>query len=159
MKKKKQEETMAFPFDTSISYWIYRIRSRADAALRRAFQESGHDMTPEQWNVLARIREVEGMNQCQLGDKVLKDRHNMTRILNRLEKKGLIERQRCSDDRRSFRLYATDAGRTVERELTAVALKQRDYRYKGMSKQEIELLRGLLEQIFINIEEYLAVKK
>lgn len=159
MRKKKQEEITAFPFDTSISYWIYRIRSRADIALRKAFQESGYDMTPEQWNVLARICEVEGMSQCQLGDKVLKDRHNMTRILSRLEKKGLIERRRCPDDRRSFRLYATEAGRAIERELTAVALKQRDYRYKGMSEQEIELLRGLLEQIFINIEEHLAAKK
>lgn len=159
MKKTNPEKAVAFPFDTSISYWIYRIRSRADAALRKAFQESGNDMTPEQWNVLARLCEVEGMNQCQLGDKALKDRHNMTRILNRLEKKGLVERRRCPDDRRSFRLYATDAGRAVEKELTAIALKQRDYRYKGMSEQEIELLRGLLEQIFINIEEHLAGKK
>jgi MarR family transcriptional regulator, organic hydroperoxide resistance regulator len=156
-KKSPVKKVDPFPFDTSPSHWVYRVRMKADAMLRKIFQDAGYvDMTPEQWSVMARLYEIEGMNQCQLGEKTLKDRHNITRILNRLEKKSLIERRRCAGDNRSFRIYLTETGRRVERELSALALGQRRYRYKGMSAQDLEVLRELLQKLFRNIEDYLA---
>ena len=156
-KKTPVKKVDPFPFDISPSHWVYRVRMKADAMLRKVFQDAGHvDMTPEQWSVMARLFEQEGMNQCQLGEKTLKDRHNITRILNRLEKKGLIERRRCAGDNRSFRIYLTATGRKTERELSALALGQRGFRYKGMSDQDLEVLRELLKKLYRNIDDYLA---
>lgn len=145
-----------YPFDISPNYWLYQVRIKSDAVLRKAFQAAGHDLTPEQWSVLARLYEDEGMNQCQLGEKTLKDRHNVTRILNRLEKKGLIERRRSPGDNRSFRIYLTKEGRKVERKLSSITLGQGKLRYKGMSGKEIQLLKSLLEKVLKNLGEFLS---
>lgn len=151
------QESDPLSFDSSPSHWVYRVRMKADAMLRKVFQEAGYvDMTPEQWNVLARLREQEGMNQCQIAEKMLKDRHNITRILHRLEDKGLIEKRRSAGDKRSFRVYLTEKGRILERRLTALVLEHRRFRYKGMSDRDLEVLRELLLKLFKNIEDYLA---
>jgi len=146
---------VAFSFNESPFYWIYRIHIRADAALRRAFQKNGYDITPEQWSVLARLFENEGMNQCQLGEKTLKDRHNITRILDRLEKKGLIERRRCLEDKRSFKIYLTDTGRKTERKLSMIVVDQGNFRYNGVRENDLLALKKTLVRILDNLEEYL----
>ncbi len=156
-KELQPRESDPLSFDSSPSHWVYRVRMKADAMLRKVFQEGGYvDMTPEQWNVMARLREQEGMNQCQLAEKMLKDRHNITRILHRLEDKGLIEKRRSAGDKRSFRIYLTETGRTLERKLTSLVLEHRRFRYKGMSDRDLEVLRELLQKLFKNIEDYLA---
>ncbi len=155
-KKTPVKKTAAFLFEDSPSYWVYRIRIKADAALRKAFQEAGYDLTPEQWSVLVRLCEEEGMSQCRLGEKTLKDRHNMTRILNRLEKKGLIERRRCAGDRRSFGIYPTETGRKAEANLSRIVLSQRPFRYKGVSEQDLLVLKRVLQRILKNLDEYLS---
>jgi MarR family transcriptional regulator, organic hydroperoxide resistance regulator len=62
------------------------------ASLRHTFQDAGHVLTPEQWAVLLGLREEEGLNQRQLGEKTYKDRHNITRNLKQLDKRGYIEK-------------------------------------------------------------------
>ena len=74
--------------DESLGFWIYRIYAQASSRLRRTFQAHGYDCTPEQWGVMTRLRDEEGMNQSQLGERTFKDRHNITRILDLLEKRG-----------------------------------------------------------------------
>jgi DNA-binding MarR family transcriptional regulator len=79
--------------DESLGFLLYRSHIQVSAALRNAFQDAGYDLTPEQWAVLLRLREQEGLNQSNLGEKTYKDRHNITRILKQLDKRGYIEKR------------------------------------------------------------------
>ena len=111
----------SYSLDESLGFWVYRIHTQGTNALRRAFQAAGYDLTPEQWGLLARLREAEGSNQTQLGEKMLKDRHNITRILNLLEKRGYIERRPDEADKRIYRVFLTKSGRAVQEKLTPMS--------------------------------------
>ena len=143
----------SYSLDESLGFWVYRIHTQGTNALRRAFQAAGYDLTPEQWGLLARLREAEGSNQTQLGEKMLKDRHNITRILNLLEKRGYIERRPDEADKRIYRVFLTKSGRAVQEELTPVVLNHRRSTVKGLKPDDLQAVRNLLEHIVKNLEK------
>ena len=140
--------------DESMGFLIYRVHTKGLAQLRRALQNEGfEDITPEQLSLMARLREEGGMNQSRLGEKALKDRPNITRILRLLKEKGFIERRADQKNQRAYRLFLTDAGNDVlDRLLPLVAQIWRS-RVKGLSPEEILTTRTILKRIYENIEK------
>jgi MarR family transcriptional regulator, 2-MHQ and catechol-resistance regulon repressor len=59
-----------------------------------------YDLTPSQFDIIATLGNTEGMTCKTLGEKTLITKGTMTGVLDRLEKKGLIERGKSLDDRR-----------------------------------------------------------
>jgi hypothetical protein len=62
-----------FPLDDLFAFRIYRMHTQGESLLWRKFRAAGYDITTEQLGVLASLREHEGMNQSQLGEKMYKD--------------------------------------------------------------------------------------
>jgi len=146
-----RQEIETFSLDESLGFWLYRSHIQVSAALRQAFQDAGHDLTPEQWAVLLRLQEQEGLNQSQLGEKTFKDRHNITRILRQLDRRGYIEKLHDKKDKRAFRVYLSPAGRSLLRELKPIVLKHRDRVCKGFSKDDLQKIRDYLRHIVRNL--------
>ena len=146
---------MGINLDERIGFLIYRVHTRGVASLRRALQVEGYDITPEQLSVLARIRDREGINQNQLAEKVFKDRHNITRILNLLEKKGHVERRPDESDNRAYRLYLSENGRATLKKAAPVYIKHWKKQLEGLSAEDIEALRKILRHISNNQEKAL----
>ena len=146
-----RQKIETFSLDESLGFWLYRSHIQVSAALRQAFQDAGHDLTPEQWAVLLGLQEEEGLNQSQLGDKTYKDRHNITRILKHLDKRGYIEKLHVKKDKRAFRVYLSPAGRSLLRELKQVVLKHRDRVCNGFSKDDLLKIRDYLRHIVDNL--------
>lgn len=140
--------------DEPLSFLIYRVHIRGVVQMRRALQNEGiNDITPEQLSVMARLRHREGMNQSQLGERVLKDRPNMTRILRPLKKKGFIEARSDRPNQRANHLFLTKSGQEVLERLTPVVAKVWRSRVEGLSPEEILMVRGILKRISENIEK------
>ena len=148
-----------FPLDESLSFLIYRVHTQGAASLRKAFLSAGVDLMPEQWAIMARLNVEEGMNQSRLGQKTFKDRHNINRIINILEKRGLIERLPDDLDNRANRLYLTMSGRTLLEQSTPVVQKHFKQRFSGLSANDLTIFRRILEDIINNIEKIDAVGK
>jgi DNA-binding MarR family transcriptional regulator len=146
-----RQKIETFSLDESLGFWLYRSHIQVSAALRQAFQDNGYDLTPEQWAVLLRLREQEGLNQSQLGEKTSKDRHNITRILKQLDKRGYIEKLHDKKDKRAFRVYLSPAGRSLLRELKQVVLKHRNRLSNGFSKDDLLNIRDYLHRIVDNL--------
>ena len=142
-----------FPIDELLAFWVYRMQTQGGALLGRRFRAAGYDITPEQFGVLARLREQEGINQSQLGEKMLKDRHNLTRILNLLEKRGCVERRLDSTDKRIYRLYLTEGGRDLQEKLTPIVTGHLDQVLDGLTTDDRKSMRRILEHIVGNIEK------
>ena len=136
----------------SLGFWIYRAHSQSSSLLRRTFQAHGYDVTPEQWGVLASLRRAEGVNQSQLGENTFKDRHNITRILGLLEKRGLVERRIDEGDRRAYRVFLTDAGRKEQERLRGLVNSHQQALFEGLKPEELANLRRIFEHIVRNIE-------
>ncbi len=144
----------------SLAFSIYRLYSQASNLLRRTFQAEGFDLTPEQWGVLSRLRDEEGMNQSHLGEKTFKDRHNITRILNLLEKRACIERRADDADKRVYRLFLTEPGLALQKKLEVIVKAHREALFKGVRPADIAAMQRIISQIIKNIEmRYEAIDK
>ncbi len=141
-----------FPLENFLAFRVYRMQTQSITVLRRAFEAAGCGLTPEQWGVLARLYEQEGLNQSQLGEKMLKDRHNVTRLLNVLEKRGCIERRADGADRRAYRIFLTARGRTVRQKLVPIIERHFEQMYAGLSSKDLAAVRRAVERIIRNLD-------
>ncbi|WP_138494791.1 MarR family winged helix-turn-helix transcriptional regulator [Paenibacillus pinistramenti] len=109
-----------------------------------------HNMTPEQWAVLYRISEEDGMIQREIGRRAEKDKPTTTRILASLEEKGLIRKVGGTEDRRSVRVYITPEGRTKVQQIEPLERAAMEEARAGFSDEEYKLLMGLLGRLIRN---------
>jgi DNA-binding MarR family transcriptional regulator len=141
-----------YPIEELLPYWVYRVQTEGVALLGRRFKGAGIDVTPEQFGVLARLAVEQGMNQAQLAERILKDRPNMTRILNQLEKRGYIERRPDTSDRRIFRIFLTKSGKGVQEELMPIFVRHLDELLDGIRDPDEKITRRILKRIVNNIQ-------
>lgn len=137
--------------EESLGFWLYRSHSMVSAAMRQNFQDAGYDLTPEQWAVLHRLREHEGMNQIQLSEKTYKDRHNITRILKQLDKKGYIVKRNDKNDKRAHRIYLTPEGRAVYENIKPFVIAHRNRLRRGFTTRDLQNIRKYLEKVVHNL--------
>lgn len=71
------------------------------------------DLTPAQFDIVATLGNTQGMTCRELGEKTLITKGTLTGVLDRLEARGIINRETISEDRRSFRVYLSPAGEEV----------------------------------------------
>jgi DNA-binding MarR family transcriptional regulator len=93
---------------------------RAQATLAREFEQAGEwgDFPPREYGVLyALAGEPDGLRITDLVDDALLTQAGVSRLVMRLEKRGLVERRLDPDDGRAARIALTDQGRVVQRRL------------------------------------------
>lgn len=78
----------------------------------------------------------------------------MTRMLDRMSEKGLIERNRCALDRRATRLALTDSGRETVRPIAEVLASTLNAMLRGFSREEFETLLALLKRLDANCQSF-----
>lgn len=86
-----------------------------------------------------------GLRFSDLGERVLLSRSNVTRLAERLEEQGLIERHRCPEDRRGVYAVLTNAGRKTRQEMWKVYGKLIEERFSDLlsTKDHSDLIRIL----------------
>jgi DNA-binding MarR family transcriptional regulator len=141
------DQTCRYDIDNAVGYAVGHAAARIKIALRRAFAAAGHDVTPDQWVVLYRLLENEGLTQVALGERTVKDKTTVTRILDRLEARRLLTRRRAPDDRRSQRLYLTEAGRALALALVPIVQAFADAAYADLTQADKDALRDVLARI------------
>lgn len=114
-----------------------------------------YDITHEQWVVLRTIGNNDFSTQKLIADLTNKGKSTLTRILDQLEQKKLIERQKNNEDRRSIVLIGTDKGKTIIHEILPIEQEIRTILMKGISQKEILQVNGMFKKILGNIEEVL----
>lgn len=136
---------MTYRLDESIRWCVHK----ADLALKNSAQRvlNHYDLTTEQWGVLSRLIEEEGYNQRSLADKNLKDQAALTRILDLLEKKGLVRRTRSEQDRREFLIFITDKGRELYYGVLPDLLNNTEEVTACLTSDELVQLKKLLTRL------------
>ena len=129
-------ELNVFPLDNSQGYIIHRLDVQMSLGLQHAFQAKGFNVTPEQWGVLNRLWENEGMHQSALAQRAAKDRHNITRILNLLEKNGFIFRTPDGEDKRRLNVYLTEEGKALKQKLIPIVIGFLQKCFEGLTKRK-----------------------
>jgi MarR family transcriptional regulator for hemolysin len=121
------------------------MRSYADQRLK------SYDLTVEQLQVLKQTDVAVGPPQRKLSVLTGKSPANITRILDRLEKKNRIVRKRNPDDRRSSLVFLTETGETLRDEVTSLFAGLQSELVEGIDTEKqlvaIEVLTGIINNI------------
>jgi MarR family transcriptional regulator, transcriptional regulator for hemolysin len=123
------------------------MRSYADQRLK------GYDLTVEQLQVLKRTDVHQGQAQRELSLATGKSQANMTRILDRLEKKNRIVRRRNPEDRRSSLVFLTEDGAALRDEVVRLFAGLRAELVAGIAGDKQAIAIEVLGAIRENIEK------
>jgi DNA-binding MarR family transcriptional regulator len=145
------EKMNSFKFEDSVGFFVNRAAIRLKNELWKAFKSSGFDITPEQWAVLNCLWEKDGQTQTEIADRIIKDKTNLTRMLDVMEREGLVERRPHETDRRSYRISLTTKGKGLKRKLVPIAARINEASVRGLSKNERATLRLLMNVINDNL--------
>jgi DNA-binding MarR family transcriptional regulator len=137
--------------EDSLGFMIYRTALALKSALQRCFKENGFEVTPEQWGIIRHLWEEEGLSQREIGEKASKDKPNITRMLDALERKRIIFRQPDPRDRRKYCIYLTKEGKQLYERLFPLAQKLRQTVIQDLGQDEIDILKASLTKIYQNI--------
>ena len=131
---------------------IGRLLSRVKMGLQEALDRelAPFDITSAQYVILVNLAHGEADSASELCKGVSYDPGAMTRMLDRLERKGLIRRVRCGDDRRKVILQLTDEGKAVYPKLVAVHVKVLNHFLRNFSKTQAAQLETLLRRMLAN---------
>ena len=135
------------PLEEAPAYQLYRLARLLRQNLRTALESGGLDVTSEQYFLLYRLMQKDGVAQSELADNVLGDYPNITRHVDSLQKKGLVERQSDPSDRRKYLINLTALGRR-QMELAIPIIKAERSRLFGDYKAEdMDALRKYISDI------------
>lgn len=148
-----------FPRNRSPGFVIYRAASKMKLGLQRTFIANGFHITPEQWGVMSAVWEHEGLHQSLLAEKTAKDRHNVTRILNRLEKDGFIRREQDLEDLRLQKVYLTEDGKALKARLAPIVTNFLELAMDGLTQDDLGAMKRILSTLAENIEKIPAHPK
>jgi DNA-binding MarR family transcriptional regulator len=107
-----------------------------------------HDLTPAQYNVLRILRGAgpDGLNASDIAGRMISRDPDVTRLVDRLEKRGLVERWRCSEDRRVVWTRLSPAGRELIDPLDEPLNELHRDMLSHMAPERLQLLVELLEE-------------
>lgn len=121
------------------------IRTRADRSARK------RGLTRAQWMVLARLERRPGMSQNELAEILECEPITVVRLVDRLEKRGLVERRADPADRRVRRLHLKSAAFPVLNEIKRERARLNARMTKGMKRQALAALTAGLAKIKANM--------
>lgn len=108
-----------------------------------------HGITLQQYNVLRILRGAgeEGLPTLAIGERMIEQAPGVTRLLDRLEVKGLVRRSRCAEDRRQVLCWLTEPGRQLLAGLDGPMDAIDDGALGMLSPADLETLIRLLDAI------------
>jgi DNA-binding MarR family transcriptional regulator len=118
-------------------------------ALRKAFTRRAVSVgvTGAQWKVLFKLTLKPGLRQTDLADLLDIEPITLTRIIDRLQEAGLVERTPDPTDRRAWRLQVTAKAQPVVGKLRAIADEMTAEAFSGIDPNDIEVTRKVLAQV------------
>lgn len=134
--------------EESIGYLMKRVMMSIVASADRRLAE--HDLTSAQWGPLMRMQISGGSTVAELARWLNVDAGSMTRLLDRLEKKGLCRRVRSTEDRRVVRLELTPAGQKAIAKVPAVLASVLNEHLAGFTESEWHHLQDYLRRMLAN---------
>jgi DNA-binding MarR family transcriptional regulator len=132
---------------------LSRVGRDHTTALDRRLAAFG--LTAQQAALLLRARK-QPSSPSQLAETLGTDTAGMTRLLDRLETKGLIRRRRHDEDRRAVLIELTDEGRGLLPRLPPVFGQVTKQLFAGISDSDLERLTALCEQMLTNLHDETA---
>ena len=119
--------------------------------LAQRFNDAGIDMTAEQWGAILVLVNGEAMTQGQLAELLQLEKSSVSRLTDRLEKRGWIIRTNDPDDSRQKIVTPTPKAQDTVEHCATIARAILEEAQLGMNEDERQLLKTLLSRLVGNL--------
>ena len=138
------------PLDSYLPYLLNRAGQRIATAFDGEMRPLGASL--QIWRVLAALREKDGRRMGDLSQTTSIEVSTLTRLVDNMEKKGLVARRRDEADARVVALHATAAGKRLTKRILPIAERYETVALEGFTMREAEVLRSALRRLYANMD-------
>ena len=119
--------------------------------LQKNFKQAGIEITIEQWSVLYHLWKEDGQSQQQLCDATFRDKPSITRLVDNLEKLGLVKRTANKNDRRINKICITPEAEKLQVQTMEVANQTLNEALHGVTNGQVEIAKEVLQMVYENL--------
>jgi len=134
--------------DESIGYLVKKLAVCLQRHVDTRMVNLG--LTDSQWKPLLMLSSGKGDTASALAREMNVDAGAVSRMIDRLEAKGMIQRVGCKDDRRVARLELTEQGRVVTAAIPAVLAEVLNHHLRGFTQDEAGQIKSQLRRMLEN---------
>ena len=120
--------------------------------LQKKFNASGLNLTIEQWSVLYHLWKEDGKSQQELCNAAFRDKPSITRLVDNLEKLGLVKRVASESDRRINKVYLTKQAQKLQDETMLLAEETLNEALDGVPAEQVNLCKEVLQKVYDNLK-------
>jgi DNA-binding MarR family transcriptional regulator len=140
----------AYSARSSVGYLLKRAHTLLVDQLEAAVAARG--ITATQWVVLMYLRDGLAINASDLCVQLQHDSGALTRVIDQLEARGLVQRERSREDRRAVQLRLTAAGADTVTALIPAVVDKLNYALRDFSRAEAAELNRLLTKMIGSLD-------
>ena len=137
--------------ENALPFLLHGLYQRIRGVTYREFNRHGLELTPEQWIVLVRLWQRDGRTVSELSESTLRDKPTMSRILDGMEKSGLLTRSVDAHDARTRIVELTREGRAMRKKLVPIAKSIVLRLEAGVPEDDLLVTRRTLRRLFENL--------
>jgi MarR family transcriptional regulator, organic hydroperoxide resistance regulator len=141
---------MMQPMQETVGFAIAQLCKAHRNSVAAKLSELGLHVGQEM--ILVQLWEEEGLAQSQLVERMCVEPPTLTKMLQRIEREGFVERRPDAEDARVSRVYLTERGRSLREAVEAVWREVEVETIKGMTSEERMLFRRFLMQARTNLD-------
>lgn len=134
------------------SFLLDRTARRIKQYAQYQFNSRKFGITVDQWAILKNLKQYADLSQKELAEYCGKDQPTLTRIVDLLVNKKLVERRANPNDRRSFVVHLTAAGEQKIEDLSGSVNEIRMQAWKHLNEDDFEHMKRILNTIYANLE-------
>jgi DNA-binding MarR family transcriptional regulator len=150
MSRLQQELKQRKPFQSVAQEALLGLMRTTDLVRRQATAlVEPHGITLQQYNVLRILRGggKDGVPTLEVAERMVEQTPGITRLLDRLEAKGFVKRQRCPKDRRQHLCWITPKSAALLEKLDDPMVQLGEHLMKGLKPEDRNTLVRLLDAL------------
>lgn len=132
------------------------ITGKASTAIARRLQkklnEAGLNLTIEQWSVLYHLWKQDGISQQELCNATFRDKPSITRLVDNLEKLGLVKRVSSESDRRINKIELTKQSLKLQDQTMLLAEETLNEALETVPAEKVEVCKEVLQIVYDNLK-------
>ncbi|MBL7726031.1 MAG: winged helix-turn-helix transcriptional regulator [Dinghuibacter sp.] len=120
--------------------------------LQKKFNQAGLSLTIEQWSVLYHLWKQDGLSQQQLCEATYRDKPSITRLIDNLEKAGLVKRMADKTDRRKNLVFITKQAKNLQETTMEMASDTLNEALRGVPTEWVDTSKEVLQMVYDNLK-------
>lgn len=135
----------------SVGFQITDTARLVTNRLNLNFRDNDYPVTHEQWSIMIRLWEEDGLTQNKLATLTKRDQPSVSRLVNNLEKSGLVTRMPHPIDKRTNLIFLTTVGKKLQVGLIEQAIKTIEQISEGIDPEEMKVFLKVLSKVNKNL--------